>query len=463
MNVRPRPRLTQLTRLTWRPRRTVRLRLTLLYGGLFLISGTALLVITYVLVAHRFPAFVTAHAEGTTSGPPVVSGPSARSGSANIVFGGVAQACAPGQAAVISPAQFARCATLAREDVAKQQANEMNELLTQSGVALAIMTLISIGLGWLMAGRVLRPLRTITTAARRVSATSLNERLALGGPDDELKELGDTFDALLARLEASFGAQRQFVANASHELRTPLARQRTLVEVALADPEPTVASLRHTCERVLVAGEQQERLIEALLTLARSQRGLDRREPVDLAAVAGGVLGSRQDEAARRGLSVETRLDAAPTLGDTKLAERLTANLIDNALRHNVPGGRIRVSTGHRAGQAFLSVANTGPVIAPAEVGGLFEPFRRRGPDRVSPGRVSPDRIDMDRAGPGRTGPDGLGLGLSIVRAIATAHHARLRARARPDGGLDIQLRLPLAPTAPAPAPAQPTALPVPV
>jgi signal transduction histidine kinase len=430
----------------------VRLRLTLLYGGLFLISGTALLVITYVLVAHRFPAFVTAHAENTASGPAPTGGPPASGGqtgaggSANIIFGGAAKACAPGPTAVVSPALLHRCAALARADIAKQQANEMNELLTQSGVALAIMTLTSIGLGWLVAGRVLRPLRTITTAARRMSATSLNKRLALGGPDDELKELGDTFDGLLARLEASFDAQRQFVANASHELRTPLARQRTLVEVALADPEPTVASLRHTCERVLVAGEQQERLIEALLTLARSQRGLDRREPVDLAAVAGGVLGARHDEAARRGLSVETRLDAAPIRGDAKLAERLAANLIDNALRHNVPGGLIQVSTGHRAGQAYLSVANTGPVIAPAEVGGLFEPFRRRGPDRVSPDR---------------TNNDGLGLGLSIVRAIATAHHARLRARALPGGGLDIQIRLPLGPAAPAPA--QLTGLPVPV
>ncbi|MGH3156537.1 MAG: ATP-binding protein [Streptosporangiaceae bacterium] len=439
------------------PRRTVRLRLTLLYGGLFLISGTALLVITYVLVAHRFPAFVTAQSAGPTSGPTASAG----GGSASISIGGIGAACAPRQA-VISPAQFSRCATLAQADVAKQQADEMNELLTQSGVALAIMTVISIGLGWLVAGRVLAPLRTITTAARRVSATSLNQRLALDGPDDELKELGDTFDGLLARLEASFDAQRQFVANASHELRTPLARQRTVVEVALADPQPSVASLRHACERVLAAGEQQERLIEALLTLARSQRGLDRCEPVDLAEVAGGVLGSRQAEATRRGLTVSASLAPAPVIGDTRLAERLAANLVDNALRHNVPGGRIKVSTGRRAGQAFLSVANTGPVIAPAELASLFEPFQRRGTDRTGAVWTAPDRTAPDRTAPDRTGADGLGLGLglSIVRAIAAAHHARLRARALPNGGLDISIRLPLGPAVPAPTAPPPLLVP---
>jgi signal transduction histidine kinase len=412
------------------PRRTVRLRLTLLYGGLFLISGTALLAITYVLVAHRLPVYVSTHSMAAAQAGPT-------SGGSSIEFSGGGSGCAPAQAAIISPADLSRCATLAKADLAKQQAEEMNQLLTKSGVALAIMAVTSIGLGWLVAGRVLRPLRTITTAARRVSATSLNQRLAMDGPDDELKELGDTFDGLLARLETAFDAQRQFVANASHELRTPLARQRTLVEVALADPEPTVSSLRHVCGRVLAAGEQQERLIEALLTLARSQRGLDRWEPVDLAAVAGGVLDSWHPEATLRGLDVSVALKPAVMLGDIRLAERLVTNLLDNALRHNVPGGQIQVTTGTRAGQAFLSVANTGPVIAPAEVAALFEPFRRRGADRTS--------------------ADGLGLGLSIVRAIATAHNARLRARALPTGGLDIQLRLPLHPrTLPPPTPTHP-------
>ena len=418
---RPLRRLARLPQGTVRlPRRTVRLRLTLLYGGLFLVSGTGLLVITYILVAHRFPTLVTSH------------GATAIQGGTGIAVGGSTStsgpACTSGQLPV-SPAQLARCAAQAQAAAARQQAAMLNQLLTQSGVALAIMTVISIGLGWLVAGRVLRPLRTITTAARRLSASSLHERLALTGPDDELKELGDTFDGLLTRLEAAFDAQRQFVANASHELRTPLARQRTLVEVAMADPHRTVASLSEACARVLAAGEQQERLIEALLTLARSQRGLSSREPVELAAAAEGVVRSRLAEAEHRGVGVRAELGTGPLRGDARLAERLAANLIDNALRHNAPGGWIQVWTGSRAGHAVLSVINTGPVVPPAEVGRLFEPFQR---------------LDGGRTG----GRDGLGLGLSIVRAIADAHNARLHVRARPGGGLDILVRFPRVPPA---------------
>jgi signal transduction histidine kinase len=402
------------------PRPTIRLRLTLLYGGLFLASGTGLVITTYVLVAHRLPPVVAvSHARAAGAGP----GPGA------MISGPVTPGCAPVRSGLVAPAQLARCAQQARTYMARQRAAELNQLLTTSGIALAIMTVISIGLGWLVAGRVLRPLRTITTAAQRLSASSLHQRLALAGPDDELKELGDTFDGLLARLEASFAAQRQFVANASHELRTPLARQRTVVEVALADPERTVASLSHACRRVLAAGEQQERLIEALLTLARSQRGLGCREPVDLAAVTGDAVRSRLAEAGRRGLTVHADLSPGVALGDARLAERLAANLLDNALRHNTPGGWMRVRTGSRAGHATLSVANSGPVIAPARLGTLFEPFQRLGTDRTA-------------------GHDGLGLGLSIVRAIADAHQARLRARALPAGGLDVQILFPPIPAA---------------
>jgi signal transduction histidine kinase len=398
------------------PRHTVRLRLTLVYGGLFLASGTGLLIITYLLVAHRLPPFVTINHAGT-------AGTGASAGPGTMIGGPRAAACAPVGPGPVTPAQLARCAQQAKASLARQRAAELNQLLTTSGIALAITTVISIGLGWLVAGRVLRPLRTITTAAQRLSASSLHQRLALAGPDDELKELGDTFDGLLARLEASFAAQRQFVANASHELRTPLARQRAVAEVALADPERTVASLSHACRRVLAAGEQQERLIEALLTLARSQRGLGRREPVELAAITDDAVRCRLAEAGRRGLTVHADLSSAATLGDVRLAERLAANLLDNAVAHNTPGGWVRVRTGHRAGHAVLSVANSGPAIAPAQLGRLFEPFQRLGADR--------------------TGHDGLGLGLSIVRAIADAHQATLRARALPGGGLDIQVRFP--------------------
>jgi signal transduction histidine kinase len=258
----------------------------------------------------------------------------------------------------------------------------------------------------------------------------------MAGPEDELKELGDTFDGLLARLETAFGAQRQFVANASHELRTPLARQRTLIEVALADPEPSIASLRDVCQRLLVTGEEQERLIEALLTLARSQRGLDRREPVELAAITDEVLRARWPRVESCGLTVTASLQPAPALGDAPLTERLVANLVENAVRHNVPRGAVEVSTGTWAGRAILSVFSTGPLISPDQVDRLFQPFQRGDP--------------RDRTG----SRNGLGLGLSIVAAIAEAHGAWLQAHALPGGGLGIRVGFPLA--SPAPPPGRP-------
>ncbi len=391
----------------WRqrlPRRTVRLRLTLLYGGLFLICGAVLLAITYVFVQNRLP--VAASISGQSDAGGTVSH--------SAVFCAVNS---PGH--IATPLPLNGCATLLNQ----QRSEELTQLITSSGIALAIMAAVSAGLGWLVAGRVLRPLRTITTAARRISASNLNQRLALDGPDDELAELGQTFNGLLARLERAFGAQRQFVANASHELRTPLARQRTLVEVALRDPNPTVGSLQAVCERVLATGEEQERLIEALLTLARSQRGLDRREPLDLAAVTGEAVAASEPEARSRGLRVHTTLAEAPALGDARLAGRLAANLVDNAVRHNVPGGWIEVAAGLRSGRGVLSVANTGPVIPPEKVDLLFQPF----------GRLEAARV----------GRDGLGLGLSIVTAIAAAHDADLRARPLPGGGLEVEVHFP--------------------
>jgi len=285
------------------------------------------------------------------------------------------------------------------------------------------MAVVSAVLGWIVAGRVLRPLRTITATARDISVTDLHERLVLDGPNDELKELGDTFDGLLERLEASFRAQRQFVANASHELRTPLARQRTLAQVALADPDASIESLRMAHERVLTAGAQQERLIEALLTLARGQTGLERREPFDLATVTGQVLQTRSD-ADHQSVEVHEELAPAPVLGDARLVERLVANLVDNAIRYNVPHGSVHVTTQTRSGQAVVSVANTGPVVPPTAVERLFQPFQRLGADRTSRG-------------------DGIGLGLSIVQAIADAHGATVTARPQPEGGLDIEVSFP--------------------
>jgi signal transduction histidine kinase len=411
------------------PRRTVRLRLTLVYGALFLVLGTALLAITYLLVSKSLPAGPTISRTAGTAPSGIAPSGTAPSGTA-VFFRSKTGGCHLSTSPALSPGQLQ---AQAQRCLSEQRAAELSQLLTESGIALAIMTVVSIGLGWLVAGRMLGKLRTITAAARSVSASSLHARLAMAGPDDELKELGDTFDGLLARLEAAFGAQRQFVTNASHELRTPLARQRTLIEVALADPEPSIASLRDVCQRLLVTGEEQERLIEALLTLARSQRGLDRREPVDLAAIADEVLRARWPEAESRGLTVTASLQPAPALGDAPLTERLVTNLVENAVRHNVPRGAVEVGTGTWAGRAILSVFSTGPPIPPGQVDRLFQPFQRGAP--------------QDRTG----SRNGLGLGLSIVAAIAEAHGAWLRAHALPGGGLGIRVGFPLVVPAPPP------------
>ncbi len=409
--------MTAASRWPRRPRRTVRLRLTVLYLGLFLASAACLLVITYFLVAQQLPNPVTYSGGGTAGGSTEIV---TRASGLPVACNFSVQQAPPG------PQQIVACQDGIQTEQAGLRHDTLDGLLIESGIALGIMAVVSVGLGWLMAGRVLSPLRTITAAARRVSARSLHQRIAMTGPDDELKELGDTFDRLLGRLEASFRAQRQFVAHASHELRTPLARQRTLLEVALRDQQATRASLRAACERALAAGEQQERLIAALLTLARSERGLDRFEPVDLAAVAAEALAAQRDDAAARGLVVAAGLAPAPALGEPGLAERLIANLIDNAVRYNVSGGRVEIGTGQRDGRAFLTVKNTGPVIPPDQLGRLFRPFQRLDPARGAGGDER-----------------GLGLGLAIVSAIAAAHGSELRAATRTGGGLAVTIAFP--------------------
>jgi signal transduction histidine kinase len=353
------------------PRRTLRLRLTLLYAGPFLVSGAALLTIPLLGTKHTVPA-------GSQGGV----GPSAPQGS------------------------------------------NIHLPLIASAIGLAVMVLISFVLGWLVAGRFLRPLRTITATARDISASNLHRRLNLSGRDDEFTELAATLDDLFERLEASFASQRHFVANASHELRTPLTAERTLLQVALADPDATAETLRSTCQDVLALGQQQERLIEALLTLASSEQGIEQREPFDLADIAGKVVLARQQEAQRQGIHVDTTLATAPAAGDANLVESLVANLVDNALRHNAAGGRIEIATSTTAGRATITVGNTGPVIPPGEVERLFQPFQQLGIQRMRH-------------------TDGHGLGLTIVRAIASAHGATLIPRARPEGGLDIEVSFP--------------------
>ena len=404
------------------PRRTVRMRLTLIYSGLFLASGAVLLAITYGLVQRATDgAYVYRSSNGSAS---VVESPQKTSPSHSVdATTQVRNQNGP----KLSPNQLR---DMARhfEALAKQQHEaQLDELLTQSAIALGIMTITSLGLGWFIAGRVLRPLRTITRTARDISATDLHERIAIDGPSDELKELGDTIDDLLARLERTFVAQQQFVANASHELRTPLARQRTIAQVALGNPGATINSLRAAHERVIAAGQQQERLIDALLTLSRGQAGLARQEPLDLATITKAIVHDRSSEAAEQHLTVNTKLDPAPSSGDPSLIEGLVTNLIDNALRHNRPGGRIDITTRTTSRHATLSVTNDGPKIPASELPRLFEPLQRLDPARSSH-------------------PDGHGLGLSIVQAIADAHHATVRTQARPQGGLTIDVHFPTLP-----------------
>ena len=336
----------------------LRTRLTLLYAVPFLLSGTVLVAIPVLQSSSTSPV----GEGGAGSGPP------------------------PPEVGV----------------------DTQNRVLIAAVIALAVMALVSVLAGWLVAGRFLRPLWTITATARDISASNLHRRLGHLGRD-EFALLAGTLDDLFERLQAAFVSQQRFVANAAHELRTPLTAERTLLQVALADPDASVDSLRGACEEVLTLGRAQERLIDALLTLATGERGIEQKEPLDLATIAADVAGDRAD----------TVLRPAPTAGDPRLVEILVANLVDNAVRYNVPGGSVGVATSTVDGRARLTVTNTGPVVPPGELARLFEPFQRLGRQRLRH-------------------PDGHGLGLAIVRAIATAHGAALTAEANPGGGLTV-------------------------
>jgi signal transduction histidine kinase len=298
-------RLTRLAPRLYLSRRTVRMRLTLLYGGLFLACGAALLAITYVLVAHA-----TVRPAG----------------------GGVAVRIAPGHRSLSTVLRSAAGQGVLASVVHGQRISDLHQLMIWSGIALAIMAVIAAGLGWIIAGRVLQPLRTITTTTRSISAKNLHRRLDIEGPEDELKNLGDTIDALLARLDGSFQAQRAFVANASHELRTPLALSRAMLSFALTDPELTLDSLKATCQDVLDTGADQEQLIDALLTLAKSQQDLQDQETFDLAEIARDVIGAHQHHAVGRQVAIDAGLSPAPVSGDPRLARTLLTNLLKNAL-----------------------------------------------------------------------------------------------------------------------------------
>jgi signal transduction histidine kinase len=376
------------------PRRTVRLRLTMIYGLLFLVSGVALLGLTYFLVQQR----------GRVVFVDRLYGPRVEQSEA-------------------LPALESRSGPSAelRAQAERQRAQNMRDLLIQSGTALALMTVISLGLGWLMAGRVLRPVRTMTATTRRISEHNLHERLALTGPSDELKDLGDTIDGLLARLEAAFEAQRRFVANASHELRTPLAMMRTSLDVAVAKPgaqaiAPLEGKLREGLDRA-------DALLESFLALARAQHGaVPESEPVALDDVVAAALESHQEAIAAKRIDVSAVLRPAQVRGSAALLSHMAGNLVDNAVRHNVPQGELRITVDG----AGLVVENGGERLQASDVRELAQPFQR--------------------IGAARTGSEnGVGLGLSIVAAVTAAHGGDLQLQARPEGGLRVAISLPRA------------------
>ncbi|MGW7050407.1 sensor histidine kinase [Streptomyces sp. NPDC054887] len=399
---------------TWDPREqepsfpwlrpTIRIRLTLLYGGMFLIAGILLLSIIYLLAAQAL-------AVGSDLPFKIVSG---RVESTVCDLQDL-----PNQP---SPEQF-NAAMNACVNHQRQQA--LDELLSRSLLALLGLSVIAFAFGYAMAGRVLSPLGRITRTARRVAGTDLTRRIELDGPDDELKELADTFDEMLDRLERAFTAQQRFVGNASHELRTPLAINRTLLEVHLSDPgaPPELQQLGKT---LLATNERSEQLVEGLLLLASSENQIVERKPVDLAEVASRALDQAHGEASAKGVEIRGERAPAVVQGNGVLLERIALNLVQNAVRYNVAeDGWVEVTTEVAHGQALLVVSNTGPVVPAYEVDNLFEPFRR----------LRTERTGSDK---------GVGLGLSIARSVARAHGGRIIAEPREGGGLVMRVTLPV-------------------
>ncbi|MDQ0793467.1 cell wall metabolism sensor histidine kinase WalK [Streptomyces sp. B1I3] len=396
---------------TWEPKQqeapypwlrpTIRIRLTLLYGGMFLIAGILLLSIIYMLAAQALNVgsdlpfqIVNGQVTSEVCDLPKNATPEAFNAAMN------------------------RC-------VNHQRQQALDSLLNRSLLALVGLSIIAFAFGYAMAGRVLSPLGRITRTARRVAGTDLSRRIELDGPDDELKELADTFDEMLDRLERAFTAQQRFVGNASHELRTPLAINRTLLEVHLSDPEaPT--ELQQLGKTLLATNERSEQLVEGLLLLARSDNQIVERKPVDLAEVADQAIDQARAEAAAK--DVEIRGERAPAVvqGNGVLLERIALNLVQNAVRYNVAeGGWVEVTTELQHGQALLMVSNTGPVVPAYEIDNLFEPFRR----------LRTERTGSDK---------GVGLGLSIARSVARAHGGRIIAEPREGGGLVMRVTLPV-------------------
>ncbi|MGP3986773.1 sensor histidine kinase [Streptomyces sp. 3N207] len=385
-------------------RPTIRIRLTLLYGGMFLIAGMLLLTIIYLLAAQALDdasqlpfRILNGNAQPTSDRCPGLTGTLPSD-----VFMQRLSACAEAQRRMA-----------------------LDGLLRRSLLALLGLAVAAFAFGYVMAGRVLSPLGRITRTARQVAGSDLHKRIELEGPDDELKELSDTFDEMLDRLERAFTAQQRFVGNASHELRTPLAINRTLLEVQLADPDAS-PELQQLAKTLLATNERSEQLVEGLLLLARSENELVDRKPVDLAEVASQAVEQARSEAESKGIELRGVRQPTYVQGNGVLLERVALNLVHNAVRYNLrEGGWVSVSTEAQPGQAVLVVENTGPVVPAYEVDNLFEPFRR----------LRTERTGSDK---------GVGLGLSIVRSVARAHGGTVSAVPREDGGLVMRVTLPL-------------------
>jgi signal transduction histidine kinase len=380
---------------------TIRVRLTLLYAGAFFLAGAALVALMYLFLGQALDRQLTARLEHLPE----------------------QMRTEPGSA---QPAHEAQ--QQLRAQLQQDRDDTLSTMLLASLVALGAVGVISGGFGWLLAGRALHPLQQITATARRVADRSLHERIALDGPHDEIKDLADTFDAMLERLDRAFDSQRRFVANASHELRTPLTINRTLIEVALDNPEAS-ESLRQLGATLLAVNRRHERLIDGLLTLASSEERLSAHSPVDLADLVRHLAAEFQAVAGEAGVEIRIALASAPVAGDPILLERLTQNLLDNAIRYNVSEhGWVAITTDTIEGSAVLTVENAGPPVMSYEVPSLFEPFRRLA--------ATERRATL-------SGNHGAGLGLSIVRSVAHAHGGDVHAAPRPDGGLSIRVRMP--------------------
>ena len=391
-----------------RPREwTIRGRLTVLYGGLFFLAGAVLLALAYLLVRQGLNSRL-----GTNSSLPAFR-LGASMGSVTLSDG--------------TELSIDEVVSLIRQRELSTRDAVLENLLTQGTVALVGVGLVAVAFGWLLARRALQPVHRITETAQRIARAEgrgLHERIPLSGPRDEVAELAATFNAMVERLDRSFDGQRRFVANASHELRTPLAVQRALIEITTTR-QGASADAKQLGDGLLEINARHEKLIDGLLTLADSQNEVSDSLPVDLADVAGRALEVAGEQASGRDLRVaEPELAAAPVLGDPVLLERLAHNLVENAVRHNVPGGSLSVTTGTRDGAAVLVVRNSGPVIRAYEVETMFQPFRRLDRERVH-------------------GERGFGLGLSIVRAIAVAHGGTVVAEPDPEGGLTVTVTLP--------------------